>query len=1245
LSLLFLLLGSQKVLAEVFIVTSTLAAGPGTLREAIEKANANGNRDPDFIYFNITRAREYVIYIAPNNPLPALTSNITIDATSQPSGIMGVSDARIGIALEGNYNGSGPLYLFDCSEASNLKFFGLFLKGNVPSRPQKFAAIHLLGSDNVQIGAPDQGNVISGWSRAVYVEGDTRFPSSNIRVSNNIFGLETDGVSTTFGGRNGGPASNNFSVYFEKSAQNFTVGGSEPRFANIFNSTTADIKCEGELGQDRVVTISHNKFGVDYNGDNITPAGLTITGSIAIDISKINSAPIVSIFTNPIITNNYIGGKNRYAGIVGTDLQTVFLIADNILGYEDRSGSPDRDASYGTGIILRNCYNGKLTNNTIRYWQNGALLMDGTLSINVSKNSTYCNRKRSFEIRNFNLLGPPLRLQPFVYINRIDPFRGQVRGKSLPENTIELFKNELCPTCEGKTYLATVQADANGDWVYNGPVPNDSIVATATEVFLATSEYSMPRVSDSLLNISPVTCAGGVGSICGLRILSGTKWRWEDESGAIVGYDTCLRGVPAGKYFLKLSIGSSCEETFPYTIPDVSPSIDFTSVAITAARCGSPNGSICGIRIRNGVSWRWEDEFGNPASTSLCFNNARPGRYRLRLEGQQNCLVYSPLFDVPNKVPRIDAANAVVVHPSCGRNNGSIRGIQLFDMEFSTRAWYNDAGVLISSNTDLVNAAPGRYKLVVKDNSGACGDSTAYFTLNVVPQPAMNTANAAVTNATCGRNNGSITGITLSNITGTANYWWVDQTGRIVATTADLLNVPPGQYRLKVKDGSNCDTLFSLLYTIVDRGTVQLDTSSIAIAPTGCTKITGSITGMKINGATALEWRNVTTNQVVGNTADLVNLPAGNYQLAATNTTYGCSTLSSVYTIRVAAPMAINVIAENTQHTTCGANNGSIALTQLSANTSLFTFRWLKDSAAPVGTGLSISNLSPGTYYCIATDTNGCELPFFKKAVNALPLPTLDESRVTIAADTCEFTSGRIAGIVANSDIPGLQYVWHNINGQVAGNTLSLTNAKAGTYYLVVTDGRGCTVRTRDYNIPAVNTDLPAPRYVQTIAIERHTDARINPLDTRNGTFELRDRATGALIASNTTGIFVLQKVPADTEVYITYTAGPCSSSQAVVRIKVYDETVLTIPNAFSPNNDGINDLFRIQVLGYFKLNYLKIFNRYGQMVYDGRDLNLPWDGRYKGNPLPVGTYYWVIEGIDLHNKQLVRKGSITLIR
>jgi gliding motility-associated-like protein len=145
--------------------------------------------------------------------------------------------------------------------------------------------------------------------------------------------------------------------------------------------------------------------------------------------------------------------------------------------------------------------------------------------------------------------------------------------------------------------------------------------------------------------------------------------------------------------------------------------------------------------------------------------------------------------------------------------------------------------------------------------------------------------------------------------------------------------------------------------------------------------------------------------------------------------------------------------------------------------------------------------------------------------------------------------------------------------------------------------------------------------------------------------YELLDARTGQLIQNNNSGTFNITNVKEDMIFAVRASAGPCVSAVGQVIIKVIDVTQLEIPNAFSPNGDGINDHFKIRVTGYFKSDGLKIFNRWGQLIFETKDLGNEWDGTIKGNPLPIGTYYWVIEGIDVEGKRLRKSGSVTLVR
>jgi len=102
------------------------------------------------------------------------------------------------------------------------------------------------------------------------------------------------------------------------------------------------------------------------------------------------------------------------------------------------------------------------------------------------------------------------------------------------------------------------------------------------------------------------------------------------------------------------------------------------------------------------------------------------------------------------------------------------------------------------------------------------------------------------------------------------------------------------------------------------------------------------------------------------------------------------------------------------------------------------------------------------------------------------------------------------------------------------------------------------------------------------------------------------------------------------------------SVSNAVVVEKPY---ALYSPNAFSPDGDGINDLFKISGQGMNDFQ-IEIFNRWGQMVYKSIDLSNGWDGTFKGKNLPTGTYVYKIKtsknGVE---QKLVKSGTVALVR
>ena len=89
----------------------------------------------------------------------------------------------------------------------------------------------------------------------------------------------------------------------------------------------------------------------------------------------------------------------------------------------------------------------------------------------------------------------------------------------------------------------------------------------------------------------------------------------------------------------------------------------------------------------------------------------------------------------------------------------------------------------------------------------------------------------------------------------------------------------------------------------------------------------------------------------------------------------------------------------------------------------------------------------------------------------------------------------------------------------------------------------------------------------------------------------------------------------------------------------------LYVPNAFTPNGDGNNDIFRPIPIGMKAIKYFKVYNRRGQLMFATTTQNKGWDGTFKGSPQDSQVFVWIVEGVDYQDKVIFQKGTVTLIR
>lgn len=114
-------------------------------------------------------------------------------------------------------------------------------------------------------------------------------------------------------------------------------------------------------------------------------------------------------------------------------------------------------------------------------------------------------------------------------------------------------------------------------------------------------------------------------------------------------------------------------------------------------------------------------------------------------------------------------------------------------------------------------------------------------------------------------------------------------------------------------------------------------------------------------------------------------------------------------------------------------------------------------------------------------------------------------------------------------------------------------------------------------------------------------------------------------------------------------TSAGCSATDNI-HVTVYNLLAgLYVPNAFTPDGDGLNDVFRPIAIGMKQIAYFKVFNRWGVMMYSGNkpyyEAGEGWDGSYKGKPQDAAVFVWIAGGIDYLDKKIAQRGTVTLVR
>jgi gliding motility-associated-like protein len=113
----------------------------------------------------------------------------------------------------------------------------------------------------------------------------------------------------------------------------------------------------------------------------------------------------------------------------------------------------------------------------------------------------------------------------------------------------------------------------------------------------------------------------------------------------------------------------------------------------------------------------------------------------------------------------------------------------------------------------------------------------------------------------------------------------------------------------------------------------------------------------------------------------------------------------------------------------------------------------------------------------------------------------------------------------------------------------------------------------------------------------------------------------------------------------LVYNEADCVDS-AYITVKVFrTNPSVFVPSAFTPNGDGVNDVIRPIAVGVTQIQYFRIYNRWGELIFSTTQSGQGWNGKINGKNQGTGVYVWIVKAVDFTGKEIVEKGTVTLIR
>jgi len=481
--------------------------------------------------------------------------------------------------------------------------------------------------------------------------------------------------------------------------------------------------------------------------------------------------------------------------------------------------------------------------------------------------------------------------------------------------------------------------------------------------------------------------------------------------------------------------------------------------------------------------------------------------------------------------------------------------------------------------------------------TGSNGTCTAQAVSNVA---VAQTPTLTVSSATsiC---SGQSTTLTAS---GATSYSWSPATGLNTTTAGTVVASPPATTTYTVRGAiSTCTT--GAVVSVSVSATPTLALSSVTVC-------SGNVATLSATGATTYTWN------TGSNSPSIAVSPAATTGYSVSGSTQGC-TATAQATVTVVNPPAVS--STTVANARCNAqNNGSITIVASSVSAYLWS--------PPVSATNTAINLGPGVYTCTLSAGPGCQLVQTFTVAEPAPLANTN----TFMHTTCNHCNGWI-DYTTTGGTPPYSYAWLPAGAPQHSNS----DLCPAIYTVTVSDANQCSSTYTAEILPSAGVTLTLSPSSALVYPNEPVQLSVSSNEAEVFFWSPAGNLSCTLCSTTT----------ATSAEPMTYCVRGLDDTgcrdSACVRVEIKCGNVY-IPNAFSPNNDGHNDVLRVLNNCISTMN-LKIFDRWGNMLFESSSQSNCWDGLYQGSAVDPGVYVYQFTALLSDGQEVSKKGNITVVR